>query len=73
MSDDSFGAVYLALLLILPMSALVARRLPIAATLKLALAWVAVFGMLFVLIALWQSATGTGSMPGAHSNEPRYI
>ena len=64
MSDDSFGAVYLALLLILPMSALAARRLPIAETLKLALAWVAIFGMLFVLVALWQSASGTGSMPG---------
>ena len=64
MSDDSFSAVYLALLLILPMSALLARRLPIAETLKLALAWVAIFGMLFVLIALWQSASGTGSTPG---------
>jgi len=70
MTDDSFSAVYLALLLILPMSALAARRLPIAETLKLALAWVAIFGMLFVLVALWQSASGTGRCRGSHSNEP---
>lgn len=49
--------VLLALMLILPVSALVARRLPLGATVKLALAWVAIFALLFALVALWQGAT----------------
>ena len=58
MTDTGFNVLYLALLLILPVSALAARRLPIGQTVKMALAWVAIFGMMFVLVMLWQSLTG---------------
>ena len=55
MNDRGFYALYLALLLILPISALAARRLPIARTLKMALAWVAIFTGMFLLVMLWQT------------------
>lgn len=45
------------LVLILPLSALVSRRLPIGDTIKLVLAWTAIFGVLFILATLWQGAT----------------
>uniref|UniRef100_UPI0035CA4A84 hypothetical protein n=1 Tax=uncultured Sphingomonas sp. TaxID=158754 RepID=UPI0035CA4A84 len=61
MTDDGMQVTLLALLLILPVSALVARRLPLGATLKMALAWVAIFGIALVLVALWRSATSAGS------------
>ncbi len=41
--DTAFSAAMMALMLILPLSALVARRLPISATLKMAAAWLAIF------------------------------
>ncbi|MEG3175186.1 hypothetical protein U1872_03025 [Sphingomonas sp. RB3P16] len=53
--------VFLALCLILPVSALLARRLPIGETVKMALGWVAIFGILFIVIALWQGAANTGA------------
>lgn len=48
-----------ALVLILPLSALVARRLPIGDAIKLALAWVAIFGVLFIFVTLWQGAASS--------------
>ena len=56
--------VYLALMLILPISALAARRLPLGETVKMALAWVAIFGVLFIVVSLWQGAMGAGSAFG---------
>lgn len=67
MNDDGFNAFYLALMLILPISALAARRLPIAQTLKMALAWVAIFAVMFLLVALWQDAFGGGAGLGGGS------
>jgi hypothetical protein len=64
MTDNSMDVIYYALMLILPVSALAARRLPLGETIKMGLAWVAIFGILFVLVVLWQGAVGTGSALG---------
>ena len=61
MNDRSADILYYALWLILPISALAARRIPMKDTLKVALAWVAIFGILFVLVVLWQQAFGAGA------------
>lgn len=53
-------AVLYLLVLILPLSALIARRLPIADVLKMALAWIAIFGVLIIVVTLWQNATHIG-------------
>lgn len=58
MNDTTIDALYLAAVLILPIGALAARRLPLDKTVKMALAWVGIFGVLFVLMALWQEAIG---------------
>lgn len=42
--------VFYLLVLILPLSALIARRLPLGAMVKMALAWVAIFGVLLILV-----------------------
>ena len=65
MNDGQLEGVLLAVMLILPISALVARRLPLGEAVKMALAWVAIFGFLFVIVALWQWAMGTGLILGA--------
>jgi hypothetical protein len=41
----------------LVISSLLARRLPMADWLKMALAWVAIFGIVFLVIRTWQAAT----------------
>lgn len=41
----------------LVVSALVARRLPMADWIKMALAWGAIFGLVFLVIRTWQAAT----------------
>lgn len=64
MTETGFDALYLALMLILPISALAARRLPITQTLKMALAWAAIFGVMFLLVMLWQDAFGGGMRLG---------
>ena len=61
MNDQSADVLYYMLLLILPISALVARRIPMKDSLKMALAWVAIFGVLFVLVEAWQQAFGVGA------------
>lgn len=43
-----------ALLLILPVSALVARRLPVGSTVRMALIWAAIFALLVLIVAGWQ-------------------
>ncbi len=41
----------------LVLSSLLARRLPMADWLKMALAWVAIFGLVFLVIRTWQAVT----------------
>ena len=43
--------------LTLVISSLLARRLPMADWLKMTLAWVAIFGLVFLVIRTWQAAT----------------
>lgn len=50
--DQSINLVYAVGCLILVGSSLAARRLPIGQTLRMALAWVAIFAGLFVIVAL---------------------
>ncbi len=51
MNDDTgFYAAMMALMLILPLSALVARRLPIGSTLKMAAAWGAIFAVALLAV-----------------------
>lgn len=50
-----------AAMLLLPLSALIARRLPIGDMLKMALAWLAVFLLLYLVVVAWQEAMGIGS------------
>lgn len=52
MSEQTGNALLLALMLVLPLSALVARRLPIGRVAMLALAWVGVFAAGLVIVAL---------------------
>ncbi|HEV7313612.1 hypothetical protein [Sphingopyxis sp.] len=41
----------------LVLSSLLARRLPMADWIKMALAWVAIFGLVFLVIWTWQAVT----------------
>ena len=41
----------------LVVSSLLARRLPVADWLKMALAWTAIFGLVFLVIRTWQAVT----------------
>jgi aspartyl protease family protein len=52
--DTAFSATMMALMLILPLSALLARRLPISATLKMAAAWAAIFAVALLVVAAAQ-------------------
>jgi hypothetical protein len=61
----SGDALYYVLLLVLPVSALMARRLPVGQTVKMAAAWTAIFGILFLIVALWQTATEAGGIFGS--------
>nr|WP_295668455.1 TIGR02281 family clan AA aspartic protease [Sphingomonas sp.] len=53
MNDRGFDVAYLALILILPLSALIARRLALGSTVKMALAWAAIFGVLTIIVGNW--------------------
>ena len=48
--DAAANLVFMVLALMLPLSALVARRVPLAQTLKMALAWVAIFAVGLVIV-----------------------
>ncbi len=52
--DKGFTALMLALMLILPLSSLVARKLPISATLKMAAAWLAIFAVALLAVTAAQ-------------------
>ncbi len=53
MNDRGLDVAYLALILILPLSSLIARRLPLGSTVKMALAWAAIFGVLIIIVGNW--------------------
>jgi aspartyl protease family protein len=62
--DDSISAIWGVGALVFVISSLVAQRLPIGKVLKMVLAWIAIFGLTFVLFlfkdegrAVWQRAT----------------
>lgn len=46
-------AMILALMLVLPLSALVARRVPVTRTMTLALVWIAIFGIGYAVVAIF--------------------
>src|SRR6218665_1476633 len=50
--DQALNLVYLAIVLVMVVSAFSVRRLPIGETLKMALAWVLIFAAGFALFAL---------------------
>ena len=49
--------LWFAMAFTLVLSALVARRLPMKDWLKMALAWAAIFALLFLVIRTWQAVT----------------
>lgn len=51
MSDAAVNALIMALVLLLPLSALAARRVPLSTTLKYAGAWIAIFAIGFLIVA----------------------
>ncbi len=55
-TDQGAGILYIALLMVLVGSALVARRLPLAKSLKLALAWVAIFAVVILIFVAVEGA-----------------
>lgn len=62
-ADRAMDIVYYGLILLLPLSALAARRIPIGQTVRMALIWIGIFGVAFLVIA--QRDRLTGLMPGA--------
>lgn len=54
-------AIYLILLLVLVASSLASRRLPIGKTLKMTAAWVAIFGLGFLIFSFRSEFTALGS------------
>ena len=60
MNDDPARLLYLVLLLVLVGSALLSRQLPLGKSLKMALAWVAIFGIAFMLFAFRNDFSALG-------------
>lgn len=63
--SETAGLIYSLLLLVLVGSALVSRSLPIGQTLKMALGWIGIFALIFLLVSfrpelkmIWQRVTG---------------
>lgn len=59
--DDSGRLIYLALCLVLVVSSLVGMRLPIGKTVKMLLAWLVIFGVVFVLFTFRSEFSAFGS------------
>ncbi|WP_196490487.1 aspartyl protease family protein, partial [Erythrobacter donghaensis] len=62
---DTASLVYSLMLLVLVGSALISRALPIGQTIKMALAWIGIFALIFLLVSfrpemklIWQRITG---------------
>ena len=60
MNDEIPRAIYLLLLIMLVASSLFARRLPIGQVAKMSLAWVAIFGAVFALVAFRHEFSALG-------------
>ncbi|WP_260583139.1 hypothetical protein [Sphingopyxis sp. PET50] len=57
MNDTAVHLIWGAGSLALVVSALVARQLPMKDWVRMALAWVAIFGLVFLVIRTWQAVT----------------
>ncbi len=57
MSDMAVTMVWSIGALVLVGSSLIARRLPMKDWVKMALAWAAIFGLMFLVIRTWQAVT----------------
>lgn len=77
--SDTASLVYGLMLLVLVGSALISRTLPIGQTLKMALGWIGIFALIFLLVSfrpemktIWQRVTGELGLAGAPaiSGEP---
>ena len=55
--DTTVQILWIAGAFALVLSSLLARRLPMADWIKMALAWVAIFGLVFLVIRTWQAVT----------------
>ena len=55
--------LYLGVVLVLPVTALLARRLPIGRTIRMALAWAAIFLFAFLAVEAWRSMAGNSPAP----------
>lgn len=60
MNDEVPRAIYLVLLIMLVASSLAVRRLPVGQVAKMTLAWVAIFGALFALVAFRHEFSALG-------------
>lgn len=52
--SDTTAAVFLVMALALPLSALLARRIPLGTTAKMALAWIAIFAVCAILVSQYE-------------------
>ena len=50
-ADQGAGILYVAMAMVLVVSALIARRLPLARAIKLALIWIVIFALVILLSA----------------------
>ena len=50
-ADQGAGILYVAMAMVLVVSALVARRLPLARAIKLALLWIVIFAVVILIFA----------------------
>lgn len=80
--SDTASLVYSLLLLVLVGSALISRTMPIRQTIKMALGWVGIFALIFLLVSfrpemklIWQRVTGELGLASAPaiSGEPMTI
>ena len=80
--SDTASLVYSLLLLVLVGSALISRALPIGQTIRMALAWIGIFALIFLLVSfrpemklIWQRITGELGLASAPaiSGEPMTI
>lgn len=60
MSEEGPNLIYLLLLLVLVGSAFVSRRLPLGQSLKMAVAWIGIFGAVFVLVVFRHDFSAIG-------------
>ena len=60
MSEEGPNLIYLLLLLVLVGSAFFSRRLPLGKSLKMAVAWIGIFGAVFVLVAFRDDFSAIG-------------